>query len=198
MKLKRDNRKHLIVYTESILWWITFCETVKNAISMTEWIFIEAYIYFYLFSYHRKERKNIIKMPRNMQPSCLNDSLGFVSLRSSGNTETKAAIRVQLVISPSLSDFGSSIINAWMHCSIYNQFYNLYLFTYIQEAGSENSEPSSLCCGVFAVIIIPYTCDCDHQPAPTVTLYPILWPHSWLQSDSSSLLLSSSSLVTQW
>ena len=46
------------------------------------------------------------------------------------------------------------------------------------DRGSENPEPSSLCCGVFASIIIPYTCDCDHQPAPTVTLYPILWPHS--------------------
>ena len=144
--MKRDNRKHLIVYTESIFWWITFFETVKNAISMTEWILIEAYIYFYLFSYHRKERKNIIKMPRNIQPSCLNDSLGFVSLRSSGNTETKAAIRVQLVISPSLSDFGSSIINAWMHCSIYNQFYNLFVYLYSgsprrRRGGSRQSWP---------------------------------------------------------
>ena len=31
-----------------------------------------------------------------MHPSCLKDSLGFVSLRSSGNTETKAAMKSQL------------------------------------------------------------------------------------------------------
>ena len=43
--------------------------------------------------YHRKERQNMIVMPRRMQPSCFSASCGFVSLISSGNTDTSAMLR---------------------------------------------------------------------------------------------------------
>ena len=43
-----------------------------------------------MIDYHRKDRKNMIAIPRKIHPSCFIASFGSVSCISSGSTDTKA------------------------------------------------------------------------------------------------------------
>ena len=79
-----------------------------------------------------------------MHPSCLKDSLGFVSLRSSGNTETKAAMKSQLDVCLRLILVNQFSTRDCSAAGVLLFDFSLFLFTNIEEApGGEGKDPGS-------------------------------------------------------